>query len=206
MCNANTSEGFQPSKDVSIPEINLPGGRTNGLIGGPSPSRRPILAFFAGGLHGPIRPILLEHWENKDPDIQVHRYLPKDVSYSAMMRKSKYCICPSGYEVASPRMVEALYTGCVPVLMKDGYVPPFSDVLNWKSFSVEVLVKDIPNLKNILQGISTRQYIRMQRRGVAARRHFEVNLPPKRYDVFHMTLHSIWLRRLNIRLHGVEDS
>lgn len=200
------SEGFQPSKDVSIPEINLPGGRTNGLIGGPSPSRRPILAFFAGGLHGPIRPILLQHWENKDPDIQVHRYLPKDVSYSAMMRKSKYCICPSGYEVASPRMVEALYTGCVPVLMKDGYVQPFSDVLNWKSFSVEVAVKDIPNLKNILAGISTRQYIRMQRRGVAARRHFEVNLPPKRYDVFHMTLHSIWLRRLNIRLHGVEDS
>ncbi|KAH6762262.1 Exostosin family protein [Perilla frutescens var. hirtella] len=206
LCNANMSEGFQPSKDVSIPEINLPGGRTNGLIGGPSPSRRPILAFFAGGVHGPIRPILLEHWENKDPDIQVHRYLPKGVSYSEMMRKSKYCICPSGYEVASPRMVEALYTGCVPVLIKDNYVPPFSDVLNWKSFSVEVPVKDIPNLKNILGAISTRQYIRMQRRGVAVRRHFEVNLPPKRYDVFHMTLHSIWLRRLNIRLHGVEDS
>ncbi|KAK6140056.1 hypothetical protein DH2020_026191 [Rehmannia glutinosa] len=206
LCNANTSEGFQPSKDVSIPEINLPGGRTNGLIGGPSPSRRPILVFFAGGLHGPIRPILLEHWENKDPDVQVHRYLPKNVSYSATMRKSRYCICPSGYEVASPRMVEALYTGCVPVLIKDHYIPPFSDVLNWKSFSVEIQVKDIPNLKNILTGISTRQYIRMQRRGVTVRRHFEVNLRPKRYDVFHMTLHSIWLRRLNIRLHGVEDS
>ncbi|GFQ04163.1 probable glycosyltransferase at5g03795, partial [Phtheirospermum japonicum] len=206
LCNANTSEGFRPSKDVSIPEINLPGGRTNGLIGGPSPSKRPILAFFAGGLHGPIRPIILEHWENKDPDIQVHKYLPKNVSYSAMMRKSKYCICPSGYEVASPRMVEALYTGCVPVLIKDHYVPPFSDVLNWKAFSVEIPVNEIPNMKNILMGISSRQYIRMQRRGVTARRHFEVNLRPKRYDVFHMTLHSIWLRRLNIRLHGVEDS
>ncbi|KAK6140105.1 hypothetical protein DH2020_026103 [Rehmannia glutinosa] len=153
----------------------------------------------------PIRPILLEHWENKDPDVQVHRYLPKNVSYSATMRKSRYCICPSGYEVASPRMVEALYTGCVPVLIKDHYIPPFSDVLNWKSFSVEIQVKDIPNLKNILTGISTRQYIRMQRRGVTVRRHFEVNLRPKRYDVFHMTLHSIWLRRLNIRLHGVEE-
>ncbi|KAL6574926.1 hypothetical protein OROMI_012211 [Orobanche minor] len=205
LCNANTSEGFQPSKDVSIPEINLPGGRTTGLIGGPSPSRRPILIFFAGGLHGPIRPVLLEHWENKDPDVQVHKYLPKNVSYSETMRKSKYCICPSGYEVASPRMVEALYTGCVPVLIKDHYVPPFSDVLNWKTFSVEIAVKDIPNMKSILMGIPTRQYIRMQSRGVIVRRHFEVNLRPKRYDVFHMTLHSIWLRRLNIRLHGIED-
>ncbi|KAL3327676.1 hypothetical protein AABB24_035378 [Solanum stoloniferum] len=204
LCNANTSEGFKPSKDVSFPEILLPGGTMNGLIVGPSPSRRSILAFFAGGLHGPIRPILLEHWENKDDDIQVHRYLPKGVSYYGMLRNSKFCLCPSGYEVASPRMVEALYTGCVPVLLKDHYVPPFSDVLNWKSFSVEVPVERIPDLKKILAGISTRQYIRLQRRGKQVRRHFEVNMNTQRYDVFHMILHSVWLRRLNMRLHGLE--
>ncbi|GMP50138.1 hypothetical protein CsSME_00016877 [Camellia sinensis var. sinensis] len=206
LCNANTSEGFNPSKDVSFPEILLPDGTTNRLLGGPSPSRRPILVFFAGGVHGPIRPILLYHWENKDEDVQVHKYLPKGVSYHGMMRKSKYCICASGYEVASPRMVEALYMGCVPVLMKDHYVAPFSDALNWKSFSVEVSVKDIPNLKTILMGISQRQYIRLQRRGLQVRRHFEVNLPVKRFDVFHMILHSIWLRRLNVRVHDFEES
>eukprot|EP00257_Ricinus_communis_P021123 XP_015580528.1 probable glycosyltransferase At5g03795 [Ricinus communis] len=201
LCNANTSERFNPIKDVSFPEINLQTGTTKGFIGGPSPSKRSILAFFAGGLHGPIRPILLEHWENKDNDMKVHRYLPKGVSYYEMMRKSKFCLCPSGYEVASPRVVEALYTGCVPVLISDHYVPPFSDVLNWKSFSVEVPVSDIPNLKRILTSISSRQYIRMQRRVLQVRRHFEVNSPPKRYDVFHMILHSIWLRRLNVKIH-----
>ncbi|GAA0152503.1 hypothetical protein Leryth_000930 [Lithospermum erythrorhizon] len=205
LCNANTSEGFNPSKDVSFPEIHLPGGNTKGLIGGPSPSQRQYLAFFAGGLHGPVRPILLEHWEDKDEDVQVHKYLKKGVSYYGMMRNSKYCICPSGYEVASPRLVEALYTGCVPVLINDHYVPPFSDVLNWKAFSVEVPVKEIPNLKTILTGISSSQYVRLQRRGKQVRRHFEVNLPPQRYDVFHMILHSVWLRRLNLRIHGVED-
>ncbi|KAF1860455.1 hypothetical protein Lal_00037800 [Lupinus albus] len=200
LCNANTSEGFNPSKDVSFPEINLQTGTIIGFVGGPSASKRPVLAFFAGGLHGYIRSILLEHWENKDEDIQVHRYLPKEVSYYAMLRKSKFCLCPSGYEVASPRVVEAIYTGCVPVLISDHYVPPFSDVLNWKSFSVEVSVKDIPNLKEILTRISPRQYIRMQRRIGQIRRHFEVNSPPKRFDVFHMILHSIWLRRLNFRI------
>ncbi|XP_031381763.1 probable glycosyltransferase At5g03795 isoform X4 [Punica granatum] len=202
LCNANTSEGFNPSKDISFPEINLHTGGIRGLIGGPSPSHRPILAFFAGGLHGPIRPILLEHWEHKnDPDMQIHKYLRRGVSYIDMMRKSKFCICPSGYEVASPRVVEAIYTGCIPVLISDHYVPPFSDVLNWKSFSVEVPVSEIPNLKNILASISPRQYIRMQRRVVQIRRHFEVNSPPKRFDVFHMILHSLWLRRLNVRVH-----
>ncbi|CAM8958242.1 unnamed protein product [Rhodiola kirilowii] len=198
LCNANTSEGFVPSKDVSFPEINLVTGNADEFIGGPSPSKRTILAFFAGGLHGPIRPILLQYWENKDPDIQVHQYLPKHVSYYDMMKKSRFCLCPSGYEVASPRVVEALYAGCVPVLLSSAYVLPFSDVLNWKAFSVIVPVEEIPNLKQILTNISSRNYIRMQRRGVQVRRHFVVNFPPKRYDVYHMILHSIWLRRLNI--------
>ncbi|KZV28455.1 putative glycosyltransferase-like [Dorcoceras hygrometricum] len=201
LCNANKSEGFQPWKDVSIPEINLQGGDDmTGMLGGPAPSERPILVFFAGGVHGPIRPILLDHWEDKDPDVQVHKYLPKNMSYHSMMRQSKYCICPSGYEVASPRMVEALYMGCVPVLIKDHYVPPFDDVLSWKSFSVTIPTEDIPNMKKILQAIPMKKYARLHKRGVQARRHFEVNLVPQRYDVFHMTLHSIWLRRLNIRL------
>ncbi|GFP91231.1 probable glycosyltransferase at5g03795 [Phtheirospermum japonicum] len=207
LCNANTSEQFDPSRDVSIPEIHLPAGTTRGMLGGPPPSKRPILVFYAGGVHGPIRPILLDHWENaSDPDVQIHRYLPKNVKYYDMMRKARYCLCPSGYEVASPRMVEGLYSGCVPVLIKDGYVIPFSDVLNWETFAVIVPVKDIPNLKKILSGIKLRDYVRMQRRGIQMRRHFEINSPPKRYDVFHMILHSIWLRRLNFRLHENDDS
>ncbi|KAJ3705542.1 hypothetical protein LUZ61_009247 [Rhynchospora tenuis] len=200
LCNANTSEGFNPSKDVSLPEINLKTDSIASVIGGPSASHRPILAFFAGGDHGPIRPLLLKHWKNKDNDIQVYEYLHKGVSYYDMMRKSKYCICPSGYEVASPRIVEALYLECVPVTIGDNYVLPFSDVLNWKSFSVQVPKEDIPNLKSILMSISPRQYIRMQRRVKIAQRHFMVNSPPKRYDVFHMILHSIWLRRLNVQV------
>jgi len=115
-----------------------------------------------------------------------------------MMRKSKYCICPSGYEVASPRIVEAIYLECVPIIISNNYVLPFSDVLNWKAFSVQVEVKDIPNLKKILLSISPRQYIRMQRRVKMVQRHFVVSSPPERYDVFHMILHSIWLRRLNL--------
>ncbi|XP_017644363.1 probable glycosyltransferase At5g03795 [Gossypium arboreum] len=206
-CNANTSEGFNPSKDASFPEINLLTGEVEGLLGGPSPSHRSILAFFAGRLHGYIRYLLLNEWKDKrDPDVQVFDQLPKGVSYMSKLKNSRFCLCPSGYEVASPRIVEAIYAECVPVLISDSYVPPFSDVLNWKSFSIQVAVKDIPNIKEILMGVSQRQYLRMQRRVKQVQRHFVVNATPKRYDVFHMINHSIWLRRLNIHIRDFHQS
>ncbi|PIA57943.1 hypothetical protein AQUCO_00500101v1 [Aquilegia coerulea] len=200
LCNANTSEGFDPSKDASLPEINLVTGELNNVIGGPPPYDRSILAFFAGKLHGHIRLILLEHWQNKDEDLQVYETLPKGVSYNEVMKKSKYCLCPSGFEVASPRVVEAIYAECVPVLISIDYIPPFSDVLNWDSFAVQVPVRDIPNLKKILMEIPEDRYLRMQKRLKHVQRHFILNTPPKRYDVFHMILHSVWLRRLNVQI------
>ncbi|KAG4192551.1 hypothetical protein ERO13_A07G162800v2 [Gossypium hirsutum] len=158
-------------------------------------------------LHGYIRYLLLNEWKDKrDPDVQVFDQLPKGVSYMSKLKNSRFCLCPSGYEVASPRIVEAIYAECVPVLISDSYVPPFSDVLNWKSFSIQVAVKDIPNIKEILMGVSQRQYLRMQRRVKQVQRHFVVNATPKRYDVFHMINHSIWLRRLNIHIRDFHQS
>lgn len=201
LCNANTSEGFNPAKDVPLPEINLKTGEITGLLGGYLPSSRTILAFFAGLLHGHIRYLLLQQWKNKDQEVKVYDELPEGVSYYEMLRSSKFCLCPSGYEVASPRVVEAIFAECVPVLISESYVPPFSDVLNWRSFSVQIDIKDIPNIKKILMGISQSQYLRMQRRVKQLQRHFVPNDPPKRFDVFHMTIHSVWLRRLNIQIH-----
>nr|CAB3452199.1 unnamed protein product [Digitaria exilis] len=204
LCNANTSEGFNPSKDVSLPEINLRSDVVDHQVGGPSASHRPILAFFAGGNHGPVRPSLLAHWKDRGdhPDVQVSEYLPRGVSYTDMMRRSRFCLCPGGYEVASPRLAEAIYLECVPVVVDDGeYALPFADVLNWDAFAVRLRVADIPRLREVLAAVSPRQYIRMQRRVRMVRRHFMVHGgAPRRYDAFHMILHSVWLRRLNVRI------
>jgi hypothetical protein len=151
-------------------------------------------------MHGRIRPFLFQHWKEKDKDLLVYETLPEKLSYHDMLKKSKYCICPSGHEVASPRIVEAIYAECVPVLISQHYVLPFSDVLDWDSFSVQVSVSEIPQLKEILMGIPEEQYRRMQERVKKVQRHFVVNNPPKRFDVFNMIIHSIWLRRLNVRI------
>lgn len=214
LCNANTSEGFRPGKDVSIPEINLYDGDTPRqlLLPAPGLSERPYLAFFAGGRHGHVRDLLLREWKGRDPDnFPVYEYdLPtttnttgggdKQHDYYSYMQRARFCLCPSGHEVASPRVVEAIHAGCVPVLVSDGYAPPFADVLRWEGFSVSVPVADIPRLREVLESIPAAEVERLRDGGRLVKQHFTLRQPPERLDMFHMILHSVWLRRLNFRL------
>ncbi|KAL4592333.1 hypothetical protein LXL04_005324 [Taraxacum kok-saghyz] len=200
LCNANSSEGFRPERDVSLPELNIPFEHLGPPIIGEPPENRSILAFFAGGNHGPVRKYLFEIWEGKDEEIHLFNYLPKTLNYSDLMGRAKFCLCPSGYEVASPRIVESISAGCVPVIVSDHYVLPFSDVLDWSKFSVLVPVGKIPEIKKILERIGMDEYLKMQRMVIKVQRHFIINRPSRAYDLIDMVLHSVWLRRLNVKL------
>ncbi|RWW85825.1 hypothetical protein BHE74_00005472 [Ensete ventricosum] len=203
VCNADVSEGvFVRGKDVSLAEtyVRTPSSPRNNIGGRPA-ARRSILAFFAGQMHGRVRPILLRYWRGKDRDMRIYEVLPDEIaakmSYIEHMKSSKFCICPMGYEVNSPRIVEAIYYDCVPVIIANNFVLPFEEVLDWGAISVVVAEKDIPNLKQILLGISSRRYVRMQTNVRRLRKHFLWNHKPVKYDLFHMILHSIWFNRLN---------
>ncbi|GER25565.1 exostosin family protein [Striga asiatica] len=194
LCNADAKGAFKLGKDISLPETYVRHS-INPLknIDGKPPSQRTILAVFAGKMHGYLRPILLQHWENKDPDMKIFGKLHESngqKAYAQYMKSSKYCISAKGYEPYTPRVVEAIFYECVPVIISDNYVPPFFETLNWESFAVFVLERDIPNLKRIVLSISEERYVEMQER---VRR---VHSMPVEHDVFHMVLHSLWYTRV----------
>ncbi|KAL5835916.1 hypothetical protein ACOSQ4_015413 [Xanthoceras sorbifolium] len=202
LCNADVTAGFKIGRDISLPETYVRSAR-NPLrdLGGKPPSQRRVLAFYAGNMHGYLRPILLKHWKDKDPDMKIFGPMPAGVAskmnYIQHMKSSKYCICPKGYEVNSPRVVEAMFYECVPVIISDNFVPPFFEVLDWEAFSVIVAESDIPNLKKILLSIPEEKYLQMQLAVRKAQRHFLWHAKPEKYDLFYMTLHSIWYNRVH---------
>lgn len=201
LCNADVTVGFKIGRDVSLPETYVRSAR-NPLrdLGGKPPSQRHILAFYAGNMHGYLRPILLKYWKDKDDDMKIFGPMPPGVSskmnYIQYMKSSKYCICPKGYEVNSPRVVEAIFYECVPVIISDNFVPPFFEVLDWGAFSIILAEKNIPNLKDILLSIPKERYLALQLGVRKVQRHFLWHARPEKYDLFHMTLHSIWYNRV----------
>ncbi|XAR53368.1 Xylogalacturonan beta-1,3-xylosyltransferase [Bertholletia excelsa] len=201
LCNSNVATGFKIGKDVSLPVTSIWSSEDPQRdLGGKPPLERPILAFFAGSMHGYVRPFLLHYWENKEPDMKISGPLTRDIEgkakYREFMKSSKYCICVRGYEVHSPRVVEAIWQECVPVIVSDNYVPPFFEVLDWEKFSVFVLEKDIPNLRNILLSIPEEKYLAMQQRVKMVQKHFLWHKNPEKQDLFYMILHSIWYTRI----------
>ncbi|KAL6221861.1 hypothetical protein ACLB2K_005253 [Fragaria x ananassa] len=201
LCNADVTQGFKIGRDVSLPETYVRSAR-NPLrdLGGKRASERQVLAFYAGNMHGYLRPILLKYWKDKDPDMKIFGPMPPGVAskmnYIEHMKSSKYCLCPKGYEVNSPRVVEAIFYECIPVIISDNFVPPFFEVLNWDAFSLILAEKDIPNLKNILLSIPDEKYLKMQLAVKRVQKHFLWHPKPLKYDLFHMTLHSIWYNRV----------
>ncbi|ONK80064.1 uncharacterized protein A4U43_C01F13430 [Asparagus officinalis] len=100
LCVSNLHQSFQLGKDVSLPTTYVRSAK-NPLrdLGGMPATNRSILAFYAGNLHGELRSILLQHWENKYPDMKIYSPLPRGLKrkmiYIQHMKSSKYCICPA---------------------------------------------------------------------------------------------------------------
>ena len=83
---------------------------------------------------------------------------------------SKFCLCPPGYFNWTARPTEALYHGCIPVIIGKQTLP-FSDLLNWKDFSVFIAPENLTTLPQLLEEIDTKQVHQLQKNGSKILKH-----------------------------------
>ncbi len=104
----------------------------------PGEYEKDILACFVGSARDTkgIRPRIREMFAGEDGfHIELNERFFYDVEdgpareqmredYSAIMKRSRYALCPEGAGVASIRIYEALAYGCIPIIISDDFVMP----------------------------------------------------------------------------------
>lgn len=188
---------FIPHKDITLPPFN------------PSPfplSHTPeenstTKTSFLGYLRwdGKTEPNLVNEFKG-DADFLVEE-TSEPLNYVRRLKQSEFCLFLYHSDVAW--MVEAMASGCVPVVIVERPTQdlPFMDILRWSDVVLLVAVPrgGAERLKQLLNGVSEEKYMEMREVGMAASKHLVWNEEPQPLDAFHMVMYQLWLRRHAIR-------
>lgn len=79
------------------------------------------------------------------------------------MARSVFCLCPLGWAPWSPRLVESVALGCVPVIIADGIRLPFPSSVPWPTISLTVPERDVRKLSRILDRVAATNLSAIQR-------------------------------------------
>lgn len=61
--------------------------------------------------------------------------------------------------------MDLLASGCIPILISDTYVLPFSEVIDWKRAVLQMYEADLPRLMDVVHGVSQQRIREMRRSG-----------------------------------------
>lgn len=137
-----------------------------------SNGKRDIFAFFRGKMEVHPKNISGQFYSRKVRSTIWHKFsrnrkfrLKRErfEGYQSEIRRSVFCLCPLGWAPWSPRIVESVALGCVPVIIADGIQLPFSEKIQWSKISLTVAEKDVTKLVKILKHVAATNLTAIQR-------------------------------------------
>lgn len=85
--------------------------------------------------------------------------------YVSLLKNSTFCLVPRGRRLGSFRFIETLEQACVPVVLADDWVLPFSEVIDWERSTINWDEKLLLELGQHLEDISPSDVLRMRQEG-----------------------------------------
>lgn len=117
----------------------------------------PIIIFlidFSFGYFLCYRKVRTELWRKFSGDRRFYLQRHRFAGYQSEIVRSVFCLCPLGWAPWSPRLVESIALGCVPVIIADGIRLPFPDAVPWPEISLTVAERDVAKLGMILEHVA----------------------------------------------------
>lgn len=162
----------QAVENVVIPPYVSPESVRSTLQRTPLTGQRDIWVFFRGKME--VHPknvsgryyskkVRTEIWRKFGGDRRFYLQRHRFAGYQSEIVRSVFCLCPLGWAPWSPRLVESVALGCVPVIIADGIRLPFPTAIPWPDISLTVAEKDVAKLGNILQDVAATNLSTIQR-------------------------------------------
>ena len=102
----------------------------------------------------PFRAVRTAIWQKYGGNGKFYLKRHRFAGYQSEIVRSVFCLCPLGWAPWSPRLVESVVLGCVPVIIADGIRLPFSEAIRWPEISLTVAEKDVGKLGMILEDVA----------------------------------------------------
>ncbi|XP_038893720.1 probable glucuronoxylan glucuronosyltransferase F8H [Benincasa hispida] len=150
----------QDVENILIPPYIAPESMESAVVDG---RRRDIFVFFRGKME--VNPknvsgrfygkrVRTAIWKKFHRDRRFYLRRHRFAGYWSEVGRSVFCLCPLGWAPWSPRLVESVALGCVPVIIADGIRLPFSAAVDWPGISLTVAEKDVGKLGKILERVA----------------------------------------------------
>lgn len=138
----------------------------------PANGNRDIFAFFRGKME--IHPknisgrfyskrVRTAIWRRYGNDRRFYLKRYRYAGYQSEIARSVFCLCPLGWAPWSPRLVESVVLGCVPVIIADNIRLPFPSAVDWSAISLTVAENDIGKLGWVLDHVAATNLTIIQR-------------------------------------------
>ncbi|XVE59023.1 hypothetical protein DITRI_Ditri05aG0011300 [Diplodiscus trichospermus] len=168
----NYKHPCQDVENVLIPPYIPPESIRKTLEKAPLTGNRDIMVFFRGKME--VHPknisgkfyskrVRTEIWRRYNGDRRFYLQRHRFAGYQSEIVRSVFCLCPLGWAPWSPRLVESVALGCVPVIIADGIRLPFPSAVKWPEISLTVAERDVGKLGRILEHVAMTNLSTIQR-------------------------------------------
>ena len=112
--------------------------------------------LVVGGVTAPSEPpSVVQGCELTRPEFKFFESTTVIKNYNEILSRSIFTLAPRGFGYTSFRLFEAIHCESIPIYVwEDKCALPFSDILDWKTFSIVININEIDNLPNLLKEVN----------------------------------------------------